>query len=55
MNNVIHFDAGDWYTMRQIKESVRFMKTADPKKYKLAIDKESECFDELLKKTAVAA
>ncbi len=54
-NNVIRFDPDAWYTMRQLRESVRGMQETDPVKYMLPIKKEQECYKDLLRNTAVAA
>ena len=49
-SNVIGpFRADDWFALRQIKASVRWMKEKNAVRYRLQIDKEREIFKDILK------
>lgn len=49
-NNVIGpFEAADWLTLRMLRESIKFMKTRDISKYQIAINKEQEVYNIILK------
>jgi hypothetical protein len=56
-NNVIGpFSYEDWYLLRQLRESIKWMRTINPDDYRLQINKESEIYtnilDEYLKEAA---
>lgn len=38
----------DWYLLRQLRESVAFMKERNPEKYKIAIQKEGTIYNKVL-------
>lgn len=39
----------EWYTLRQLKSSIKWYKRKDPSRFKLAIDKESSTFNSMMK------
>lgn len=64
MGKVIGFDPengkprisiDDWYLMRQIKESVRYMQEKDPTAYERAIRKENQLYKYTLREVARVA
>ena len=56
MSNIIGpFSADDWFCLRQIRESVKWMKIKDSDRYRLQIDKEKDIYKGILKEYGVAA
>lgn len=45
-------EADDWFLLRQLRESIRFLREKNPVKYRLAIDKETSIFEEVLSKVS---
>lgn len=45
----------DWYLLRQLRESVAYMRTRDPVKFKNAISKENSIYKKVLGDVARAA
>lgn len=46
------YDAGDWLTMKMLKEAVAYMKAKDPVKYSVSIAKEKSLLQDFIKKVA---
>lgn len=49
------FSADDWFCLRQIRESVRWMKDKDTERYRLQIDKEKDIYKGILNEYLKAA
>lgn len=56
VDNIIGpFSPDDWFCLRQIRESVRWMKDKDTERYRLQINKEKDIYKGILKEYGVAA
>ncbi len=46
---------GDWLTLLMLKQSVKYMRQKDTNKFRIAIDKETSIYKEILNKYLLAA